>query len=122
MTPYARRAPPPTNEAQRQRDIREALGREPDLVLWRNNVGVANHTNGIATRYGLCVGSSDLIGILAPHGRFIALEVKTNRGCTTPEQDLFLALVRRKGGFACVVRSVSDAVQALQRARNGATE
>jgi len=72
-------------------------------------------------KYGLCNGSSDLIGILAPHGRLIALEVKTASGRLTTDQSMFLELVRRHGGFAAVVRSVPEAQAALARARNGAT-
>lgn len=113
---------PPTAEREVQHAIRVALGREPDLTLWRNNTGALKDANGRAVRFGLAVGSSDLIGILAPAGRLVALEVKTATGRTSPEQDLFLALVRRRGGFAAVVRSADDAVAALARARTGAVE
>jgi hypothetical protein len=102
-----------------QQAIRLALGRLPDVVLWRNSTGVAR-PNDRVVRYGLCVGSSDLIGLLAPSGRFLALEVKTAAGRTSLEQDQFLALVRRRGGFACVVRSVAEALAAIDRAREGA--
>jgi hypothetical protein len=103
-----------------QHAIRLALGRMTDVVLWRNSTGVAR-PNDRVVRYGLCVGSSDLIGILAPSGRFIALEVKMPVGRLTLEQRQFLELVRRRGGFACVVRSVDDAVAAMDRARAGAS-
>lgn len=103
--------------------IRLALGRERDLVLWRNNVGVARpHPDQRPVRYGLCVGSSDLVGILAPAGRFFALEIKTPTGRATTEQGLFLALVRQRGGFAAIARSVDDARAALERARAGGSE
>ena len=59
-------------------------------------------------------------GILVPEGRFVALEVKAPNGKgPTPEQERFLELVRRSGGFAAVVRSVSDAREAVSRARLG---
>lgn len=54
--------------------------------------------------------------------RFVSLEVKTETGKTTQEQDLWLALVRAFGGFACVVRSVDEALAAIERARNGEYE
>lgn len=73
-------------------------------------------------RYGLARGSADLVGILAPHGRLVALEVKTPTGRVAPEQEQWLELVRRMGGFACVVRSVADARDALARARMGAAQ
>jgi hypothetical protein len=88
-------------------------------VLWRNNTGVAEH-RGARVRYGLAVGSADLIGCL--DGRFVALEVKAATGRASPEQRQWLDLVRRNGGFACVVRSVDEARAAIARARTGARE
>lgn len=102
-------------ESQLQQQIRLALGREPDLVLWRNSVGVAE-TDGRKQRFGLCRGSSDLIGI-GPGGILFALEVKTPTGRVSPEQQMFIDLVNRRGGFAAVVRSVDEARQALTAAR-----
>jgi len=107
------------SEGHIQDEIRLALSDEPGLVLWRNNTGVAEH-RGARVRYGLAVGSADLIGCL--DGRFIALEVKTSTGRATPEQRQWLDLVRRYGGFACVVRSVDEARAAIARARTGASE
>tara|TARA_B100000949_G_C14026130_1_gene343438 strand:- start:141 stop:473 length:333 start_codon:yes stop_codon:yes gene_type:complete len=108
------------NENQIQNDIRIAVGQLPDVVIWRNESGVAEH-KGRYVRYGLCKGSADLIGVLAPKGRFVALEVKTPRGRVSKEQNMFLNLVRSQGGFACVVRSVEEALQAISRAKNGET-
>ncbi len=88
------------------------------VVIWRNESGVAEH-RGRYVRYGLQKGSADLIGVLAPEGRFLALEVKTPKGRISKEQELFLALVRKQGGFACVVRSVDEAVAAIGRAKKG---
>ena len=114
-------------ESGLQAEIRLALGRDPTLVLWRNSTGTASHlnphTNRTTTvRYGLAVGSSDLVGILSPAGRFIALEIKTATGRVRPEQAQWLALVRSRGGFAAVVRSVDEARAAIERARAGASE
>jgi hypothetical protein len=117
--------------------IRAALGADPRVVLWRNDVGAGERkvsaSKTIHTRYGLAVGSSDLVGIvrvplahpIGPTtylGRFIGLEVKTDVGRTTADQDLFLSLVRRYGGFACVVRSVPDALAAVDRCISGGSE
>jgi hypothetical protein len=107
------------SEGHIQDEIRLALSDEPGLVMWRNNVGVAEH-RGALVRYGLAVGSSDLIGCL--NGRFIALEVKTPTGRASPQQRQWLDLVRRHGGFAAIVRSVEDARGAIARARTGASE
>ena len=111
--------------------IRLALGLEPDLVLWRNAVGQADVADRAGARrlvYGLAVGSADLVGILAVRdgatgaavGRFVAIEVKRPGEKARPEQAQWLALVRRMGGFACVVVSVEEARAAIDRARGGA--
>lgn len=116
------------SESQIQYAIRLALGGHPRLVLWRNNTGVAQHRNASgkqAVRYGLCVGSSDLIGIVTMPdgtGRFVALECKAARGAPTAEQVLFLELVRKRGGFAAIVRSPQEALDAVARALTGASE
>ena len=51
--------------------------------------------------------------------RFFALEVKTPKGRVSPEQVQFIDLVNRSGGYAAVVRSVDDAVHAVERAVRG---
>ena len=98
--------------------IRLALGDGQNAVLWPNNTGAAIHHSGHRVRYGLTIGSADLIGLTA-EGRFLALEVKVGRDRVRPEQALFLALVQRMGGFATVVHSVHEAEAALARARRG---
>jgi hypothetical protein len=138
----------PPSEAEIQQAIRLALGMEPGLVLWRNQVGMATHvaSNGAMSRavpYGVGgKGGSDLVGILTMHvsttcdpndtethypclgherevGRFVALEIKRPGGKPTKEQIEFIALVRSLGGFACVVTSVEEAHAAIERARHG---
>lgn len=75
-------------------------------IVWRNNVGKLQDKQGRWVTYGLCVGSSDLIGIFK--GRFLALEVKMHGKKPTPEQENFLRAVRENGGIAGVVRSIDD--------------
>jgi hypothetical protein len=104
-----------------QQQIRLALS-QGDARLFRNNTGALRDENGRLVRYGLCVGSSDLIGIRrvavgdAVIGQFVALEVKTSRGRTTAEQERFLAMVRQLGGVGGVVRSVEEARALVERA------
>jgi hypothetical protein len=104
-------------EAQILHAIRLDLGREPDLVLWRLGNGVVRMPDGRTIRLGLVPGASDLIGIVGPSGRWLALEVKTATGRLSQEQARFIALVRRHGGVAEVVRSVEEARAALEEAR-----
>ncbi len=116
-----------TSEAEIQQQIRLALGRERDLTLWRNSTGVSQHTDRTGRkrfeRHGLIKGASDLVGVLGPPGgRWFALEVKSPTGQPTEEQLHFIDLIRRRGGFAAIVRSVPEAQAALARARQGACE
>lgn len=96
-----------------QWEIRVASAQIPGLTLWRNSTGVAE-TNGRKQRFGLCVGSADLVGVLAPSGRFVAVECKTERGRLSKEQELFLQLVRNSGGIAFVARSVEEFLLAMK--------
>jgi hypothetical protein len=106
------------SEQELQQRIRLELGSGP-VRLWRNNVGALCDPRGRLVTYGLCTGSSDLIGLrqltvtpehLGQHlALFCALEVKTQRGRATAEQERFLAAVRELGGLAGVVRSLAEA-------------
>lgn len=78
-------------------------------MAFRNDTGALKADNGRLIRYGLCKGSADIIGI-APDGRFLAVECKTPKGRTTPDQDRFLSAVRSRGGRAGVARSGDQAV------------
>jgi hypothetical protein len=106
-----------SDELAVQNDIRLAAGRG-DTRLFRNNTGALKDPNGRLVRYGLCKGSSDLIGYrtvtITPDmvgqqlAVFTAIEVK-DRGAPTPEQLHFIAQVKAAGGLAGVARSVADA-------------
>lgn len=107
----------PSHEAKVQNTIRLALGR--GLVkLWRNNTGALKDQQGRMVTFGLCKGSSDLIGYrtvtISPEmvGRqlavFVAIEVK-DRGRPTPEQLAYVDVVRKAGGLAGVARSIEEA-------------
>ena len=61
--------------------VRAALTATGRVSIWRNNVGV-DTTRGV--RYGLGVGSPDLVGLLRPEGRMLGIEVKTPIGPTLP--------------------------------------
>jgi len=69
---------------------------------WRNNTGSRG-----GVHYGLCVGSSDIIGIF--HGLFLAIEIKVPGKTPTPEQWDFINTVISEGGigfYACSVDEV----------------
>lgn len=119
-----------------------------DTRLWRNNVGTG--WTGQATRVsagnlaamarglrpgdvviragrplhaGLCVGSSDLIGlrslVVGPElvgqriARFAAVEVKSPTGRLTKDQAAFIETIQRLGGLAGPARSSEEAAGIL---------
>ena len=94
------------------------------MRLFRNNVGQAKTEDGQFIRFGLCPGSSDLIGFktktITPEmvGKqiavFTALEVKTERGRVTAEQQNFINMVQNAGGYAFVCRSESEFLERHQ--------
>lgn len=91
--------------------------------LFRNNVGKLQDRQGRWVQYGLCVGSSDLIGYLpvtiGPEhvghtlAVFVAIEAKSAAGTLRPEQRKFLNVVGQHGGITCLARSVEDAEMTL---------
>lgn len=95
------------------RDIQVALV-AAGVRLFRNQVGRFQTKEGRWVTTGLCVGSSDLIGWTGT-GRFLAVEVKTPTGRTTPEQEAFIAAVRKSGGIAFVARSAEEAILLLSQ-------
>jgi hypothetical protein len=107
------------NELELQSRIRLALGKRSDCVFWRNAVGVAKTHGDRATRYGLCRGSSDLVGFVRPSGRFVALEIKVEGGRVSEDQEKFLTLVNLGGGYGRVVRSIEEANAAVDAAKEG---
>lgn len=97
------------------------------------------------TPFGLCKGSSDIVGIVQtmsdasgceaccqlsdigsselqhahrpPLGIFVALEVKRPGNKPTGDQQRFLDIVNRRGGIGRCVHSVDEAASALSEAR-----
>jgi hypothetical protein len=110
-----------SDELAVQNDIRIACGAGP-ARLWRNNTGALKDATGRLVRYGLCPGSSDLIGLrqvtITPDmvgqtlAVFTAIEVK-DQGRLTEQQRAFITMVQQAGGMAGVARSVDDARRIL---------
>ena len=121
-------------ESQLQKQVRLALSRAGAL-MFRNNCGNAEYWNEHSAdvdrvAYGVGgPGGSDLIGmVLMPSGmgRPVAIELKAPGARTKPAraalQEQFRALWRSGGGFACVVRSVDEALAAVARCKAGESE
>lgn len=110
------------NEIAIQNNIEAALGSLPDLLTLRNSVGKAHYVNEKTGKtyhvpYGLGVGSPDIVFILAPIGRWLAMEVKDPDGVVEPHQAESHAVWREFGALVYVVRSVDEARDALDDAR-----
>jgi hypothetical protein len=111
-----------SDERPIQSAIQLAAGSGP-ARLWRNNVGALKDAQGQLVTYGLCPGSSDLIGfrtvVVTPDmvgqrvALFAAVEVKDG-GRPTDQQQAFINLVQQAGGLAGVARSVPDALSILR--------
>ena len=111
------------SEQELQQQIRLQLGSSP-VRLWRNNVGALRDERGRLVTYGLCKGSSDLIGLrqvlIGPEhlgqtlAVFSAIEVKAPKGRLLEEQRSFLELVERFGGYSGVATSVEEAARVLK--------
>jgi len=98
-----------TTEASILNDCLVAMS-EAGGMVWRQNTGAYKEPKtGRLIRYGLCVGSSDIIGI-APDGVFVAVECKTKTGRATDKQLRFIENVNRQGGRAGIARCADDAV------------
>lgn len=122
-------------ETRIQHQIQLALS-EAGCLAWRNEtsgawLGKVIHkagnqvtlTDAHMMTFGLCVGSSDLIGctpvvitedmVGQTIGCFTAIEVKTPKGRPTNEQTNFIDAVLRAGGIAGIARSPEEALRLL---------
>jgi hypothetical protein len=107
----------PSHELAVQNSIRLALGRG-NVRLFRNNTGALKDAQGRLVTFGLCPGSSDLIGwrtvTITPDmvgqqlAVFTAIEVK-DKGRATAQQLQFISVVQQAGGISGVARSVDEA-------------
>ena len=112
------------NETALMHKVLAALS-EAGCLVFRSNTGTAwqgqrvyqdagtvTLSNSRMITFGLCVGASDIIGIV--RGRFLAVEIKTDKGSATKEQLNFIDAVNAAGGIAGVVRSVEEALQLIR--------
>ena len=104
---------PRKKQGHPERDVMDAVrqwARARGITLMRNNCGQYEAAPGRWVRFGLGVGSSDLIGYRTVNGiaQFVAIECKAPGKNATPEQQQFIDDVRAAGGIAGVCRSVED--------------
>lgn len=108
-----------TNEPESSvlQKVQEALWACGGVLVFRNNVGAIKKGRRYV-RFGLGVGSADLVCVVAPHGRLLAIETKRPKGYeATEEQEKWLTRVRQYGGIAAVVRSPDEVYDLVEKAR-----
>mgnify|MGYP000883491194 CR=1 FL=1 len=65
-------------------------------------------------RFNDTAGVSDIVGLIPPAGRFLAIEVKRPGGRPTEQQRQWLDAVRAAGGVGLVVTGLDDLRQQLR--------
>lgn len=111
------------NEANACTKLLQACEREVGRALegWgadhliRKALGMAYNRLPPSIKFGLGVGSADVV--IVAWGRFLALEFKAGRNGQTSEQESFEGAVERAGGLYRVVRSVEEALEAVEACR-----
>jgi Holliday junction resolvase len=68
------------------------------------------------TAFGLA-GRPDLLVVVPPYGRALAVEVKSPGGRLTPKQQVMLEQIKAAGGVTVVAYSLDDVQKALEEAR-----
>lgn len=109
-----------------QAEIEAEIGAEPDLIILKNSVGLARHYDDEGKSwkvpYGLGTGSPDLVGILAPWGRWFCIEVKVPGEEPDPHQLKCHEQWRAMGALVYVATSATEARHALAAARTASNE
>lgn len=101
-------------ERDAQRETLLALGRYPDVTIWRRTVGTFRTMDGNRiVRVGI-PGEGDLGGVLGPNGRAFWIEMKAAKGEQRKSQERFQAMVLRRGGIYIVSRSLEESQEKLE--------
>lgn len=58
-------------------------------------------------------GTADILGII--EGKFLAIEVKSEKGRLSPEQRVFITRINQEGGVAFVAREVNQVARELYK-------
>ncbi len=78
------------------------------ILAWRANQIPAPLKGGGFRRFAGMPGVSDILCVLPPAGRLLAIEAKSPTGKLRPAQAVFLDEVNRRGAVGLVVRSLAD--------------
>lgn len=78
------------------------------VFAWRQNQGAIPLPGGGYRKFVGLKGVSDILGVLPPYGRLLAVEVKRPGGRMTTDQRMFQAAVNDLGGLAVCVEAVDE--------------
>lgn len=108
---------PPPLEKDIQKSILDYLELR-HVPHWRANTGAAwlpgRGGKPQLVRFGFR-GVSDILGILPPSGRWLAIEVKRPGKEPTADQKWFLTMIRDNGGLVIVAHSVEDVIRGFAK-------
>ena len=102
-----------TEEHKIMNEIR--LGVADECITFRANVGKVKTPDGRYFDTGLPVGFSDLFGVRKSDGKAVFIEVKTQKGRVSENQEKFINAMQENHALAGVCRSVDDAKNLLKK-------
>lgn len=101
-----------------QADIMRWL-KSTGLLFWRSNSG-SLFLHGRHINLGP-LGCADISVVVPPLGRFVGIEVKSEKGKVRKDQVTYAQGLTHQGGLYFIVRSVQDAKDAIAQALGEAT-
>jgi hypothetical protein len=98
------------------------FGSLPGVIIGANASGRALYTSDAGKRFRVpygwpCAGGPDILAVVAPNARLVALECKTGDATPTKQQLAVHAALRAVGASVHVVRSVEEARVVLAEVR-----
>jgi hypothetical protein len=116
ILPMPKKEARPVLEKDIQRGVMKLLELQPDVVVLRQSVGLADH-DGRRVMHGN-PGQADLTVVIGPAPAIVEFwEIKTPTGRQSPMQVKFQQRVEKRGAAYRVIRSVEDAKAAIAHAR-----
>lgn len=99
------------SETQLQKTILDYLAYQKDIYFFRAGSGALRLENGAYMRTGKA-GCPDIVVCLK--GRFIGLEVKTEKGRQSDKQKQAEKEIIKAGGIYKIVKSLEDVIHAIK--------
>ena len=90
-----------------------AVGSNKNIRVWPRVVGVGRALNSERVMAFGIKGETDIDGIIAPHGKKLAIEVKTGKAVLSSDQKKYRAMILKFGGVHITGRSVEQVLTEL---------